>query len=131
MKKVMERRDNMPNLNISEMAQGAFMESFSRELDRCLKNIDDPNTDPKATRKVTLTAVLKPDENREIINFDVQCKSTIAPAKSLSTTVILDHDDKGNIAAAELKSGSKGQCYLDTDGQVKDDIGNVVSFNKK
>lgn len=52
-------------LNLAEMAQGAFMEQFHIELHIVLANIKDPNTDPKKARKITLTATLKSDEERE------------------------------------------------------------------
>lgn len=46
----------MPNkLNLAEMAQGAFMEQFHRELGQVLANIADPNTDPKRPGKLQKT----------------------------------------------------------------------------
>ena len=42
------------NLNLAEMANGAFMEQFNIELKKVLANIADPNTDPKKARKITL-----------------------------------------------------------------------------
>ncbi len=59
-------------LNLAEMAEGAFLERFHIELEKALENIADPNTDPKKARKITLTATLKADEKRDIINFEVQ-----------------------------------------------------------
>jgi hypothetical protein len=54
----------------------------------------------------------------------------LIPAKPLSTVVLIDQDGNGNVVGKELKSGQKGQCYLDSDGSVKDDVGNVVNFKK-
>ena len=118
-------------LNLAEMAQGAFMEQFHRELNQVLANIADPNTDPKKARKITLTMTLKPDENREVVTVETQSKSTLVPPKPLGTTIIIDRDNDGSVVGAELKSGQKGQMYMDPEGQVRDDRGNkVVSMQR-
>jgi uncharacterized protein YuzE len=113
-------------LNLAEMAQGAFMEQFHRELNQVLANIADPNTDPKKARKITLTMTLKPDENREVVTVETQSKSTLVPPKPLGTTIIIDRDNDGSVVGAELKSGQKGQMYMDQEGEVRDDRGNKV-----
>ena len=117
-------------LNLAEMAQGAFMEQFGIELAKVLTNIKDPNTDPKKARKITLTATLKANEDREIATFEVQSKAALVPAKPLATTIIIDKDGDGKVVAAELKSGQKGQTFLDEDGEVKDDVGNVIEISQ-
>ncbi len=118
-------------LNLADMAEGAFMERFHMELQKALENIADPNTDPKKPRKITLSATLKSDENRDVVNFEVQSKASLVPGKPLTTQVVIDKDNDGKVVGAELKSGRKGQLYYDTDGHVKDDIGNVVSIKKE
>lgn len=117
-------------LNLAEMANGAFMEQFNIELKKVLSNIADPNTDPKKARKITLTATLKADESREIVDFEVQSKSTLVPPKPVATKIIIDRDRDGSVVAAELRSGMKDQLFFDNDGIVKDDKGNVVNFKK-
>ncbi len=124
----------MPNdneLNLSEMAQGAFMERFHIELYKVLANIKDPNTDPKKARKITLTATLKPNEKRELATFEVQSKSDLAPAKPLSTMILIDKDADGKAVGKELKSGQKGQTFVDADGKVKDDTGKVIEMKNQ
>jgi hypothetical protein len=118
-------------LNLSQMAQGAFIEQFDIELNKVLVNIKDPNTDPKKPRKITLTATLKADEDRDVVSFEVQSKATLVPAKPLSTIILVDKTADGTVVGAELKSGRKGQLFFDDDGAVKDDKGNVVEINSK
>lgn len=120
----------MERLNLTEMAEGAFMEQFNIELKKVLANIVDPNTDPKKARKITLTATLKSDENRDVINFEVQSKANLVPAKPIATKIIVDRENDGSIVAAELKSGNKGQTYMDNDGNVRDDTGKVINMRK-
>lgn len=117
-------------LNLSEMAQGAFMEQFGIELTKVLENIRDPNTDFKKARKITLTATLKANEDREIVTFEVQSKATLQPTRPLATTIIIDKSSDGRIVAAELRSGQKGQTFVDNDGKIKDDKGNVVNISR-
>lgn len=117
-------------LNLSQMAQGAFMEQFNIELGKVLANIADPNTDPKKPRKITLTATLKANEERELATFEVQSKAALVPVRSVSTTIIIDKDADGKVVAAELKSGIRGQTFIDEDGKVKDDKGKVVDIGK-
>ncbi len=126
-----EKLMGISKLNLSEMAQGAFMEQFNNEMKKVLANIMDPNTDPTKIRKLTLTVSIKADEDRDVASFDVQTKSTLIPAKALGTKIIIDRDTDGSAVAAELKSGIKDQMYLDNDGTAKDDRGQVVSINKK
>lgn len=121
------KNDN--KLNLAEMAQGAFMEQFGIELNKVLVNIKDPNTDPKKPRRITLTAILKADEEREIATFEVQSKATLVPAKPLSTLIMVDKTADGTVVGAELRSGKKGQAFIDSDGEVKDDKGNVIEIH--
>lgn len=117
-------------LKLSQMASGAFEEQIGIELDKVLHNIKDANTDPKKARKITITITLKPDEKRELVGFEVQSKAALVPPKPLSTTIMVDRDSKGAVVAAELKSGVKGQTFLDKDGEIKDDKGNVLNINR-
>lgn len=120
----------MDKLKLSQMASGAFEEQIGIELDKVLHNIKDANTDPKKARKITITITLKPDEKRELVGFEVQSKAALVPPKPLSTTIMVDRDSKGAVVAAELKSGVKGQTFLDKDGEIKDDKGNVLNINR-
>jgi|LSQX01.1.fsa_nt_gb hypothetical protein len=117
-------------LSLSEMAQGAFMEQFNIELNKVLANIVDPNTDPKKPRKITLTAILKANEEREVATFEVQSKAALVPVKPVGTMIIIDRDAQGKVVAAELKSGVKGQTYFDGGGEMKDDKGNVIKITQ-
>lgn len=118
-------------LNLAELAQGAVVEQFGIELAKVLANIKDPNTDPKKARKVTLTATLKADDNREVVTFDVQTKATLVPINPVSTIILVDKAPDGTVVGAELKSGQKGQLFIDDDGRIKDDRGNVVDMNAR
>lgn len=126
----------MQDLNIAEMAQGAFNERFQEELLKVLANIADPNTDPKKARTVTMKMTLKGDENRDVVTCDVMCSSKTEPAKPVGTRLIIGREKDGKVVGAELMSGQRGQTFLDTDGKIKTDKGEeikdgkVINFNK-
>ncbi len=119
--------ENIVNLN--NLAGGGVAEQFNRELLKVLENIADPNTDAKKARKITLTVTLKADDERDIANVSFETKSSLAPAKTVGTKIVMDYDNKGRVTGAELKSGVKGQTYITEDGEIEDDRGNkIISF---
>ncbi|KFZ32144.1 replication terminator protein [Anoxybacillus flavithermus] len=113
-------------IDLNNFADGAVAERFNQELQKVLENIADPNTDPKKPRKVTLTVTLKADEKRDLAMVSVTAKSTLVPATPIETKLVMDYDSKGRITGAELKSGIKGQTYIDEDGEISDDQGNKI-----
>lgn len=116
-------------IDLSNFADGAVAERFNHELRKLLENIADPNTDPKKTRKLTLTLTLKADDKRDIASVSIQAKSTIAPARDIETKILMDRDIKGRVTGAELKSGIKGQTFIDHEGDFSDDKGNkIINF---
>lgn len=122
----------MPKIvSLNEFANGAVLERFNVELQKILENINDPNTDPKKARKLTLTVTMKGDEERELATVSVQAKSTLAPAKDVETIIVMDYDSKGKVTGKELKSGIKGQTYFDEDGVYEDTGEKIIDFRKQ
>ncbi|MEH7503264.1 replication terminator protein [Neobacillus drentensis] len=113
-------------VDLNNFADGAMAERFNQELQKVLDNIVDPNTDPKKVRKVTLTVSISSNDKRELANVSVQAKSTMSPAKNIETQLLMDYDSKGKVTGSELKSGARGQTYLDPEGDVADDVGNKI-----
>jgi len=119
----------MPKINLQDLSNGAVAERIDIELQKVLENIADPNTDPKKPRKLQVVLTFKADDNRDIAALTTQVKSTLVPARPSETKIILDYDERGKVTGAELKSGQKGQLYIDQDGEVADDKGEkIVNF---
>jgi hypothetical protein len=117
----------MPNIvDLNTFANGAMAERFNQELQKVLDNVTDPNTDPKKVRKVTMIVSISSDDNRELSDVSVQVKSTLVPSKNIEAKILMDYDSRGKVTGAELKSGAKGQTYIDPDGGVSDDVGNKI-----
>lgn len=113
-------------IKLESLADGSISERFKQELDKVLANIADPNTTAKTVRKITVSLSIKPNENRETAEVSIQATSTLAPAKEVMTTFIMDRDNDGKVVGAELRSGQRGQTYLDDDGDLADDTGNKI-----
>ena len=76
-------------LSLLNLMGGAAIERFDREFTKVVKNVMDPNTDPKAARTVTLTVTVKPNDDRQIGNLIIDCKAKVASARSLKTAIAM------------------------------------------
>lgn len=115
-------------IDLTDFAGGAVTERFNQELQKALENIADPNTDPKKSRTVTVKVTLKADENRDIADVDITTSSSLVAAKPVLTKILMDRDGKGKVVGAELKSGNRGQTYINEKDQVADDTGKVIDL---
>lgn len=117
-------------IDLNTFADGALAERANVELQRILENIADPNTDPSKKRTLTLTITLVADEKRDVVRTNVVAKSKLAPAKDIESKLIMDLDNNGKVTGAELKSGIKGQTFIDVEtGEIQDDRGTkIVNF---
>lgn len=117
----------MSIIDLNTFAEGALAERVNVEIQKILENIADPNTDAKKVRTLTVKLSFKADDKRDVILSTVVAKSTLAPARDIESKLIMDLDNYGNITGAELKSGIKGQTFVDVEtGEVLDDRGSKI-----
>ncbi|MBW2342526.1 MAG: replication terminator protein [Deltaproteobacteria bacterium] len=109
-------------LSLSNIGDGAAMEMFDLELGRILKNIMDPNTEPKAAREIVLKVKFRPDEDRDLAQVDVAVSSKLAGSKAFMTRVIFGKDSRGRMEARELETGQRS---------LFENKGNVISMNQE
>lgn len=76
-----------PKKSILQMARGAIQERADYEITKILDNILDPNTSATATRKLTITLTLKPDDTRQNIAVGVVAKSALAATNPVTTSL--------------------------------------------
>lgn len=110
---------------LDELMDGALTERFNYEMRRVLRNVFDPNTNPKAKRQIQIVIDITPNDRRDAAEFKVDVKSKTAPPMAVEQTVMLYQDDDGNVTATELTSQLPGQ--VDMDGNVN--IPKVVKFD--
>lgn len=120
------------NINLNSFAEGALKAQFNIELQRILENIADPNTDPKAKRKLTIQVALFGDESRDVVFTNVVAKSQLAPGREVEAKLFMDTDLQGNVTGAELKSGILGQTYIDDAGDIAEHDGQkIINYQQK
>ena len=92
------------NVSLEKLNQGAAVERFNLALQDVLDNIQDPNTDPKKARSVTMKVTFKPDSDRGIANLQCDVVSKLAPIAPFDVRVFLGRDKDGNGYATEYHS---------------------------
>lgn len=115
------------NFELSKIAEGGVQVKLNRALQQVADNILNPNTEAKKKRKVTITLTIVPNDKRDAADTLVEVKTSLAPETGVPSTMLLGRDIKGEVHINELKSGIKGQEYIDPDtGEVKTDTGESV-----
>lgn len=104
----------MKHINLEVFANGAFTEQINRAIEEVTKNIQDPNTDATAARKITVTIAFKPNEKRDFVATGVQTKVALAPALGAVTAMSMGKDIRtGEVQAVEIGSQILGQLSID------------------
>ena len=112
---------------LDELMDGAVTERFNVEMDRVMRNIYDPNTDPEAKRQITITITIEPNESRDVGRYKVEVKSKIAPMAPITQVCFLRQSDNGMVVATEVTKQVPGQ--MDMDGNEQQ-MPRVVEFGK-
>lgn len=106
-------------LSFATLAGGGVEEKLQYALDEVAANIADLNTDAKKTRKVTMVLTLKPNEQRSIANLEIDVKTSLVAPVGISTTLMIDRDEKGRVVASEIYGKDPNQGVIDYDtGEV-------------
>lgn len=115
-----------PQIDLSKLGYGAVGERFELDLQKVMKNIDDPNTKADATRSITLTVSIKPGKNRQSAGVTVSSSVKLAPPMPIETEILIGKDGDGTMVGRELLSGEPGQSYMDDDGKHRTDVGEEI-----
>jgi hypothetical protein len=94
-------------VTLVSLADGAALELFQSELDKVLRNIQDPNTDASAIRKVMLEVAIQPDEDRELGEVKVKATCKLAGLKGAHTRVYFGRH-QGQLVATEFNPKQQG-----------------------
>ena len=128
----------MQHINLETFANGAFSAQVNRAIEEVTKNVQDPNTDATASRKITVTIGFKPNQERNFVATGVQTKTTLAPALGAVTAISMGKDIKsGEVEAVEIGSQVPGQMSfaqetqpVAIDGQIVDpSTGEILEDN--
>lgn len=95
-------------VDLATLARGAVSEKFEYELQKILRNILDPNTDPTKARSLTLKITFKPDFNRESTMVQVNATSSLAPEMPVTTALYIE-ERNGMVSASEYSPYEQGE----------------------
>ncbi len=98
--------------SLLEMARGAILERVDYEAARVAENIEDPNTDCKAKRKIQITLTFMPGADRETVQMETIVKTTLAPMMPVSTSLYMVRDDQGDPMIVEAVRQTPGQLDM-------------------
>lgn len=82
-------------VSLDNLGGGAAVEKFNDELVEVLRNIQDPNTSPTATREIKLTVSLKPAEDRASAAVTISTTKKLSPIKAYGTQVFIGRGATG------------------------------------
>ena len=104
----------MKHINIEQFSNGELTQQINREMEAVARNIADPNTEAKTTRKITVTITLKPNEQRDFITTSITTKSTLAPTLGAVTALAVGKNLKtGEIEVGEIGNQIHGQMSME------------------
>lgn len=104
----------MKHIDLEKFANGAFTAQVNRAMEEVTKNIQDPNTESSATRKITVTIGFKPNQDRNFVATGVQTKTTLAPALGAVTALSMGKDIRtGEVEAVEIGNQIPGQMSME------------------
>lgn len=111
--------------SVALLQDGAIIRAIDNEVIKVLDDIENPNTDPKAKRKITPQFIITASPSRQSISLEVQVKVDLAPKSILNMRLALEHtiDDEGHLLAYQLREESEeaeGQQALDGEEVTKD-----------
>lgn len=103
----------MKHINIEQFSNGELTQQINREMEAVARNIADPNTEAKTTRKITVTITMKPNEQRDFITTSITTKSTLAPTLGAVTALAVGKNLKtGEIEVGEIGNQIPGQMSM-------------------
>lgn len=103
----------MKHIDMEKFAGGAFTTQINRELEKVTENIQDPNTDATAKRRITVVIEFKPNEARNFVTTGVQANFQVTPdletilkvAGNVEAKTTANYGDDGVSQKTTIKQG--------------------------
>ena len=99
-------------LDLEEFAGGAFAEKVGEALLQVTENIQNPNTDPLATRGITINIKLKPNKHRNAANATITVQTKLAPTEAIETQMLMGKNMKTGLYEVAEYDPFRGQMTL-------------------
>lgn len=96
--------------SLLETAEGAILERVDEEAKKVWLNLQDPNTDPKAKRTITLKLTFQAvDDARQMITMQAEASSKLAPMTPVPVSLWRSTNEKGEPVFEEVMRETPGQ----------------------
>ena len=106
----MKNKPEPNNINLEELAGGAFAEKINEALMQVAENIQNPNTEATAKRGITVSIKFSPNKNRQLVNTSIAVQTKLAATEAIDTQIIMGKNFKtGEIEIAEYDGQIRGQ----------------------
>lgn len=122
----------MQHINLEEFAGGAFTTQINRELKKVTENIQDPNTEATAKRRITVVIEFKPNDARNFVTTGVQAKSTLAPALGAVTALSMGKNPMTDFEDVEEEPAEEKTIKTvdPSTGEIYEVQSNVIDLRK-
>ena len=90
----------MSEITLTNLGGGAAVEKFQEEFEKVVKNVLDPNTDPKAKREVVLKVIVQPNAERSWASVRIEALAKLAPNIAYATRAFVGVDKQSGRAVA-------------------------------
>lgn len=87
-------------ITLTSFMEGAAEQLFQEALAKVYASIDDPNTEPKATRRIALVFDVSCDSDRRSGSIEVECTTKIPGPRAIETAIIFGRH-QGRFTAVE------------------------------
>lgn len=85
-------------ITLESLGGGAAGEKFQDELDRVVENIQDPNTEAKAKRSITIKVIFTPTVDRSMGQLHIEASSKLAATIAFETQAFFGQQDGTYVA---------------------------------
>ena len=109
----MKKQKVNSNINLEELAGGAFAEKFNEALAQVAENIQNHNTDATAKRGITVNVKFSPNKTRQIVSTSISVTTKLAATEAIDAQMVMGLNMKtGEIEIAEYDGQIRGQSSL-------------------
>ena len=100
-------------IRLETLAGGALAEKVDEALVQVVRNIQDPNTEAKARRRVTIAIDFAPGKTRQAASVKISVTAKLAPAEAIDTQMLMGYDIRtGELGVSEIGDQISGQMNL-------------------
>lgn len=101
------------NINLEQLAGGAFAEKLNDAIMQVAENIQNPNTEPTNKRQIQIVIKFTPNKTRTLVGTSIVVTTKLAATEAIETQMIMGLNMRnGQIEIAEYDGQIQGQMSL-------------------